>query len=57
VTAKAKDGVGAIIKPRAQMREADPDPMANVGAQHIARLVDAVKGRHYPDSFPITQCP
>jgi hypothetical protein len=57
VVSKVKDAVGAFIKPRTQLREAIPNPLALVGAQDIARIVDAVKGRHYPDSFVIGACP
>jgi hypothetical protein len=47
----------AIIKPRAQLREAVPNPLSLVGAQDLSRCVDAVKGRHYPISFTIVACP
>jgi hypothetical protein len=57
VVSKVKDAVGAFIKPRTQLREAIPNPLALVGAQDIARIVDAVKGRHYPDAFTIGACP
>jgi hypothetical protein len=55
--AKVKDAVGAFIKPRVQIREAVTNPMALVGSPDISRYVDAVKGRHYPEGFIITQCP
>jgi hypothetical protein len=57
VVSKVKDAAGAFIKPRTQLREAIPNPLALVAAQDIARIVDAVKGRHYPDAFTIGACP
>jgi hypothetical protein len=54
---KVRDAPGAFIKPRTQLRDATPNPLGLVNAQDIARLVDSVRGNHYPASFPITQCP
>jgi hypothetical protein len=57
VVSKSKDALGALIKPRTQLREAIPNSLLLVGAQDVGRLVDVVKGLHYPASWPISQCP
>jgi hypothetical protein len=58
VVVKAGDKpFAALIKPRAQLREASPNSFALVSAQDVGRVVDACKGRHYPDSFTISTCP
>jgi hypothetical protein len=55
VVSKVKDSVGAMIKPRTQLREATPNPLGLVNALDISRVVDAVKGFNYP--FTVAVCP
>jgi hypothetical protein len=57
VVSKVKDAAGAFIKPRTQLREAVPNPLGLVAAPDIGRIVDAVKGRHYPDTWIPAACP
>jgi hypothetical protein len=53
---KVAEEPGALAKPRAQLKFNDPDPSEAVNVLEISYTVDAILGKAYPFSGPVS-CP